>query len=733
MRFLKPTLGFLLPLVAILVIVRFSSVSSPEPPSENGKDWIAEVYDPFDTLRTDPEAYRWPTDASTIINSAFAEFRRTHFHAGIDISTRGQQGYRVFASRAGYVSRLSVSATGYGIFIDIRHRDGFTTRYAHLQRFNDTLQSFIRMKQLETVRYQVEVTFDSAAFPVRAGELIAYSGETGIGAPHLHFELRDPAMNPINPLRLPAFRRSVEDDRAPVFRSVAVEPLDYRSRVNGSHRPVLVGAVHVKDSLYRLSSRLKVSGSAGLSVRISDPFNGTWYKSGPYEVTMMVDDSLIFTTTLDQIDASQSEQVALHYNWPILSRGRYQNLYVKTGNRMPLYDRLPEGAGTLSYEHLQSGRHSLDIIARDFHGNTAWLQAELEVESPNGARAELAQGGLVKPLPEGFSPSPPQLAHGTSAFSGDEAADEKTRPLVRTVTWHPEKREGSPILTIEKEFSPTYAVVTLRTHGSYTLRPSVWVTAGDERRLIDIDAADARTYAGTFPLEMIHSDRVTVEAYAEVDGAPVKASDEFTVAVVRPGETTVVHSPDGRFMATFGEDAVYEPLYVRLEQLDAGFSLEPRTVLMKEGAEIVMTSAEPDSSGTLGLYVGEEWNMDYAGRRIELAPARFRVRLGRMLSPVSIHRDTSPPVISSLRVRPSRKAVRVDFRVWDDLSGIRSDDIAVWIDGEPLIPVYDPYSRSVSAEGPITSTTTPHEVRVHVQDRSANASERQQKFTTRSR
>ncbi|MEE9288816.1 MAG: hypothetical protein V3U69_04415, partial [Bacteroidota bacterium] len=32
----------------------------------------------------------WPTDASKRINSSFAEFRRTHFHAGIDISTNNR-------------------------------------------------------------------------------------------------------------------------------------------------------------------------------------------------------------------------------------------------------------------------------------------------------------------------------------------------------------------------------------------------------------------------------------------------------------------------------------------------------------------------------------------------------------------------------------------------------------------------------------------------------------------
>ena len=104
-----------------------------------------------------------------------------------------------------------------------------------------------------------------------------------------------------------------------------------------------------------------------------------------------------------------------------------------------------------------------------------------------------------------------------------------------------------------------------------------------------------------------------------------------------------------------------------------------------------------------------------------------------MLSPVSVHRDSTPPTISRFRIRPSRRSVRVDFRIWDDLAGVRSDDIRVWIDEEPLIPVYDPYSRSVSAEGPIPSSSSDHTVRVRVEDRSANTSDISRRFTVRGR
>ena len=733
MRLLKPALGLFLPLVGILLILRFSSISSTERPRENEGDWIAEVYALFDTLRTDPDAYRWPTDATSIISSAFGEFRRTHFHAGIDISTKGQQGYRVFASRDGYVSRLSVSPTGYGIFLDLRHPDGFTTRYAHLQRFNDSLEAFIRRKQQEVTRYEISVSLDSSAFPVHAGEVIAYSGETGIGAPHLHFEVRDERMNPLNPLRLNAFRAIVRDDLDPVIRSVAFEPMDYRSTVNGGHRPVFIAAARGKDGRYRMSRPVRASGRIGLSVRISDPFSGTWHKSGPYRLALSVDDSLTFQARLDQVDASQSEQVALHYNWPALSRGRYLNLYVKTGNRMPFYDQLPEEAGVLSYEQLAPGPHRIEIVALDFHGNESRLLADLDFGSPNSGRVETARNSGVRPLPEDLPGSARGTSHGTSDPSDEPPkSDREERETLRSVLWSPEVSEQTKLLEIEKEFYPNYVLITLTTSGTYTLRPSLWVSSGEHRQLVDIDAVDSRRYAGVFPLDRIQGDRLRIEAYAEIDGKPVTARNDFSVAVVEPGYTTLLRSPDGTFSATFGKEAVYEPLYVRMEQRESGYALEPRTILLKRGADISLTVAQADPDGKLGLYFGEEWDMDFTGQRdTALSTTTFRTRLTRMLGTISVHRDSVPPTITRVSVRPSRRTVRVDFRVWDDLSGVRSDEISVRLDGQPLIPVYDPYSRSVSAEGPIPSGFSEHAVSIRVEDRSSNTNEITRTFVKR--
>jgi murein DD-endopeptidase MepM/ murein hydrolase activator NlpD len=83
--------------------------------------------DRYDTTGTNWNDYLWPTNAGTTRTSDFAEFRATHFHAGIDISTGGKTGFDVYASRAGWLHSAYFEPGGYGWFLVLRHPDGYYT------------------------------------------------------------------------------------------------------------------------------------------------------------------------------------------------------------------------------------------------------------------------------------------------------------------------------------------------------------------------------------------------------------------------------------------------------------------------------------------------------------------------------------------------------------------------------------------------------------------------------
>lgn len=48
------------------------------------------------------------------VAGSFSEIRTNHFHSGIDFRTGGKEGEPVYAVADGYISRIKISATGYG-------------------------------------------------------------------------------------------------------------------------------------------------------------------------------------------------------------------------------------------------------------------------------------------------------------------------------------------------------------------------------------------------------------------------------------------------------------------------------------------------------------------------------------------------------------------------------------------------------------------------------------------
>ena len=58
--------------------------------------------------------FRAPLDLAPVISGSFGEIRGNHFHSGLDYKTNQREGYPVYAVADGYISRLRVSATGFG-------------------------------------------------------------------------------------------------------------------------------------------------------------------------------------------------------------------------------------------------------------------------------------------------------------------------------------------------------------------------------------------------------------------------------------------------------------------------------------------------------------------------------------------------------------------------------------------------------------------------------------------
>jgi len=67
--------------------------------------------------------FQLPLDLAPIISGNFGEIRTNHFHTGLDFKTNQREGYPVYASADGFISRVRVQIGG-GNALYISHPNG---------------------------------------------------------------------------------------------------------------------------------------------------------------------------------------------------------------------------------------------------------------------------------------------------------------------------------------------------------------------------------------------------------------------------------------------------------------------------------------------------------------------------------------------------------------------------------------------------------------------------------
>ena len=175
--------------------------------------------------------FRSPLDIPLYLSGNFSELRGNHFHSGIDIKTLSVEGKAVYAVEDGYVSRIKISTSGYGKAIYIRHPNGYTSVYGHLQKGSPEIENYIQNKQYKKESYTIELFPDKDELVVIKGDLIARSGNSGSSSgPHLHFEIRDTrSEEPLNPL---LYNFAITDNIRPIIKGIRIYPLSEKSFVS---------------------------------------------------------------------------------------------------------------------------------------------------------------------------------------------------------------------------------------------------------------------------------------------------------------------------------------------------------------------------------------------------------------------------------------------------------------------------------------------------------------------
>ncbi len=310
------------------------------------------------------QPYLWPTDSGNYLSSTFGETRSAHFHAGLDIKTWGREGYRVFAAKDGILYRLSVSTRGYGNGIYLKHSNGSYTVYAHLQRFNKSFQSLADSIRLVDFSFEMDAILDTLNITVKQGDVIGYTGSSGIGPPHLHFETRDSLDRPFNAL---STNLRVKDRIPPVFSSLIIEPLTKDSRVEGKATSHFTRKKQTADGITDFGT-IRASGKVGLSVNVYDRADDVYNAYAVHKLALMHHADTLFYEELNSYSYAEKDQMLLDRIAPFGSTRRgHQRMFEKDGSDNPFYIKVEPN----SKIQVTDTSQTYTIVASDYFGNTS--------------------------------------------------------------------------------------------------------------------------------------------------------------------------------------------------------------------------------------------------------------------------------------------------------------------------------------------------------------------------
>jgi len=316
--------------------------------------------------------FRNPLDIPLRLAGTFGELRNNHFHAGIDIKTNRRIGLPVYATADGYVSRIKVAVWGYGKVIYINHPNGFTTVYAHLNKFGDGIQEYVKNIQYEKKSYETgNIFLKENQIKVTKGQIIAYSGRTGgFVAPHLHYEIRDTKTEKIiNPLLLGI---KIQDSIAPKIKKLIAYPIGSNSRINRSLKNQSLSIK--KDSLNNyITNRLSASGKIGFGVNVYDQLGKELNKNGIYSLEMKINGIRHYYHDVETFSFSESKFINLLIDYEYFSKNksRIQKTFKEKENKLSIYkDLIEEGSITVN----EGLNYQVEIIAKDFTGNSSSIK-----------------------------------------------------------------------------------------------------------------------------------------------------------------------------------------------------------------------------------------------------------------------------------------------------------------------------------------------------------------------
>lgn len=348
--------------------------------------------------KLDPAYYDYPLrNVAGYYSANFGEMRPNHFHAGTDFKTDGVEGKPVVAVADGYVSRVSQSPTGYGLALYVTHPNGTTSVYGHLSRFRKDIADFVFSERHRLKQSRVDLYCQADQFPVKRGEEIARSGNTGSSqGPHLHFEIRDAkTQKTLNIISQGIV--TPKDDISPYIMKVHYVEVDTIRGVP-CHSKLATYAVHKADAnTYRTAQKspIKVGRKGYFIIETSDRKNDVANTYGVYNMVAKLDGKAIFEYRNDgfPFDLSRYCNAVSHYPIQRRSRNEVMRAAMLQGGTKYFYPTLVNRGVVTTAE---GEERKMEFVITDDCGNTSTLAFDIVGKSNDACfKGEVAEDAII--------------------------------------------------------------------------------------------------------------------------------------------------------------------------------------------------------------------------------------------------------------------------------------------------------------------------------------------------
>jgi hypothetical protein len=716
--------------------------------------------------------YLWPVKAGRYLTAVFGEERPGRYHTGIDVRTFGNIGYELVAIEDGYISRIRTSSKGYGKTIYITLIDDNTAVYAHLDHFTPEIDNLVNALHEYYGKYTIDHKIDSREYPVKKGDLVGYSGDTGgVSGPHLHFEIRNPDEQPINPFQSSL---NVNDNHPPIVQSIAFIPLDANAAIGGFTEQRVYPLKKLSETEYVLEDTIYLAGNIGLAVQAYDRMTEQFFNFGIHSANLLVDAQFIYSMQYDEINWENASKLYTEKNYSLarLGYGKFYHLFSHHESKSLPFINSKSREG---FNFKRGGPHDTIINVQDYAGNKTEVKTYIYSDqipeydysvkfeknrctiSFGNAQDFVPYFYLTGKFAESTRKSPDYYEMGNNVYIIDNlikpydvieiyAKDSKGVSSIPSFHAMPDTTTlflggefqlnqydyGTIFRFTEESFSGLNAFLSMRREGVQHKYPL------QRKSKLDLVSAllPAREFLNVDHIKVYYESPTPIEIFQmDLSGAIVSPDTSFTLNLM-----------DDEIRLSGNPHTFYDSVHVWVSDTQAPppdegkiikgpYLIEPGLIPYNKEIKLDISLEKVVSKENLGIYYfskkTEKWN--YLTSQLVDGEDYISTTIlsGEMFAVI---RESTAPVISNLipdvnGTYFSKDLEHISFKVEDSFSGVEGEtDVIVKIDGREVVFEYNSYQKKVRYPLKYNLKKGTHSLYVQAADKVGNLSKIEGEF-----